>query len=363
MGSEGHSIIFLVDINSFYASVEVSLNPELKGKPVVVGQDPRKGKTRGVALTATYEAKAYGIKSGMPVNTVIKKCPDVVFSSSGYLEYSKASKRVMALLEEFAPKNRFSQASIDEAYLDMTESCSNYDDAFELAKQIQTTLEEKEGLPCSIGIGPNRTVAKIASNKQKPRGITVVPPENVIDFLKPLPVRAIPGIGKKGEMRLASIGIKTIGEIQSSTREELLQAWGKHGLTWLWNAARGIHEPGLYKGRHNHTTGSERTFAEDVSITDPLVFETLDKVSNGIHERLQGQSFRTIVLKIRFSDFETKTRSMSLKTHATSKNTILKAGLKLLKEFSEETRKIRLIGLRVAKIGAPIKKKPLENFL
>jgi len=356
-----NGITLCVDLDAFYASVEISRNPDLKGKPVVVGPDPRKEKTRGVALTASYEARIFGIQSGMPARTVLERCPDVVFVKSDFKAYAEASERVMRLLRTFSPTGGVFQTSIDEAYIDVTEGCSGFDEANGIAARIQEALESQEGLPCSVGIGPNRMIAKIASKQKKPRGIAAIPPEEVLEFLRPLSVRAIPGIGKKSAAKLSLYGIKTIGDIQMASRETLVKAWGENGLNWLLDRARGVQRPEQQSARR-HTIGSERTFPSDLTVTDPMVTQALGKLARGVYDRLRGRTFRTVSIKIRFSDFETRSRARSFKTPQSSPDVLLGSGYQLFDEFLSYKKKLRLVGLRTSNIGPPMKSSSLDTF-
>jgi len=187
-------IVLLVDMDSFFASVQVREKPELKGLPVVVGSDPKGGAGRGVVSTCSYEARKYGIHSAMPISKAYKLCPDCVFLPVNMKLYKEVSENVMAILRGFAEK--FEQVSVDEAYL-VPIDIRSFDDAVLCARRIKDEVKGQEGITCSVGIGPNKLIAKIASGFQKPNGLTLVKPEDVKDFLFPLPVSKIPGIGRK----------------------------------------------------------------------------------------------------------------------------------------------------------------------
>ena len=187
--------IFHVDIDAFYASVETIRNPSLRGLPLVVGADPKEGRGRGVVITCSYEAREFGVRSGMPISRAYKLCPSAVFLKPDFPLYSRVSSRVMDLLRKFA--DVLEQSGIDEAFLDVSSKVSDVSEARELAIKIKEELSRTEGLSCSIGIGPNKSSAKIASDMHKPDGLTVVPNDNVREFLAPLQVTAIPGVGRK----------------------------------------------------------------------------------------------------------------------------------------------------------------------
>jgi len=209
-------IILHVDMDCFFAQVEERESPEIKGKPVIVGSDPKEGKGRGVVATSNYLARAFGIHSAMPISIAYRKCPEAVFMPPRMDSYKEASMAVMEIFRSYADK--FQQVSIDEAYLDISH-IDDYDAARVLAEKIKKEVLEKEKLTCSIGIGPNKLVSKIAANENKPDGLTVVLPENVNVFLDPMPVRKLHGIGPKSAERLNSLGLETIKHLRETKHE------------------------------------------------------------------------------------------------------------------------------------------------
>jgi DNA polymerase IV (DinB-like DNA polymerase) len=232
-------IILHVDMDSFFASIEAREHPEYRGRPLVVGADPKGGKGRGVVSTASYEARKFGIRSGMPISRAFALCPDAVYLPPDFPLYVRVSGEVMEILRAYS--GHLHQVSIDEAFLDISPA-GGYAGAGELARRIKAEIREKEGLTCSIGIGPSRIVAKIASDLRKPDGLTVVEPDQVLDFLAPLPVGRIPGIGKKTGAELARMGIRTIGELREADVQSLQSRFGR------W----GIHMHELANGRDVH---------------------------------------------------------------------------------------------------------------
>jgi len=207
-------VIFHLDMDHFYTAVEERERPELKGKPVIVGADPKNGRGRGVVSTSNYEARKAGVKSGMPISRAWKLCSEAVFLPPNFPLYIRVSEEVMEIVKHFADK--FEQWGIDEAFLDVTSRVRNFAEAETLAKEIKREIRAKENLTCSIGVGPNKLVAKIASDFRKPDGITVIKEEEVEDFLAPLPVRKLLWIGHKTEAKLKTIGVTTIGELARS---------------------------------------------------------------------------------------------------------------------------------------------------
>jgi DNA polymerase IV (DinB-like DNA polymerase) len=209
--SQKKRIIFHVDMDHFFTAVEEKQHPELKGRPVIVGADPKQGQGRGVVSTANYEARKYGIQSAMPISRAWKLCPEAVYLPVNYELYTQISNQIMETLRKHADK--FEQWGIDEAFLDVTATTETYSHAETLASQIKIEILQQTGLTCSIGIGPNKLVAKVASDFKKPDGLTIVTEEQAEAFLAPLPVRKLLWVGKKTEARLESIGIKTIGQL------------------------------------------------------------------------------------------------------------------------------------------------------
>jgi len=220
----GPPIIVHVDMDSFYASVEVRHHPELAGKPVIIGADPGKRSGRGVVLTCSYEARKFGVHSALPVTRAIELCPEAIFLPPRHELYQETSGRVMDILEGYA--DRFQQVSIDEAYLDIT-SCGGYAAATEIARKIKQDIYSQEHLACSIGVAPGKSTAKIASDLEKPGGLVVVTPERAREFLSPLPVEKIPGIGPKTAASLRDMGIRTIGSLAEADIQELMGIFGK----------------------------------------------------------------------------------------------------------------------------------------
>jgi DNA polymerase IV (archaeal DinB-like DNA polymerase) len=335
-------IVFHVDIDSFYPSVETRENPALKGKPLVVGADPKGGKGRGVVMSCSYEARKFGIHSGMPISRAYKLYAAAVYIRPNLALYSKVSNAIMNILRSHADK--FEQVSIDEAFLDVSERARSYDEARKLAILVKSDVEAKEGLTCSIGVAPNKSTAKIASEFQKPDGLTVVTPEEVKSFLAPLPVRAISGIGTKNEQFSESVGVKTIGDLQKLPGKDLVKHFGKTGV-WLWGVANGLEQIEV-KQRPMRSLNVEHTFEKDTPDKN-VVLSKLSELAERLHGRVlySKVEFRVVGIKIRFSYFQTFTRENSLPTFTNKKRAILQEGKNLFREFESDTRKVRLIGL------------------
>jgi DNA polymerase IV (DinB-like DNA polymerase) len=341
-------IILHVDLDAFFASVEEREHPEYKGKPIVVGANPKEGKGRGVVSTANYEARKYGIHSGMPISKAYKLCPNAIYLPVNFILYEKVSENIMNILRKFADK--FEQVSIDEAYLDISGKVKDFEEAKQLAIKIKNEILEKEKLTCSIGIAPNKLVAKIASGFQKPNGLTIVRPEEVKSFLSPLSVDEIPGIGKKTKEVLERIGIKTIGELAKTEVSKLVEMFGKIGI-YFYLAANGIDESEVEETYEAKSIGREITFETDTDNVE-LLHETMENLARETIEELKakGLTYKTVTLKIRYEDFETHTHSKTLNLPSDSFEVLISVGRKLLEPFLYSGKKIRLIGIRVSKL-------------
>ena len=343
-------IIFHVDLDSFYTAVETREHPDLKGKPIIVGADPKGGKGRGVVMAASYEARARGVKAGMPISLAWRKLPDAIYKRPNYDLYGTASENVMNVLRAFA--DRFEQASIDEAYLDVTAKTS-WDDVRDYALAVKTAVRDREGLSCSIGVAQNKSTAKIAAAQQKPDGLTIVPPDRLQSFLNPLPVNAISGVGEKTERVLDELGIRTIGDLAAFPGKKLTEILGRNAV-WLWGIARGIEELPVEERPDAKSISVERTFERDVTDWAEIV-ETLYSVADNVHRRVKDGrvTFRTAGIKIRFEGFQTHTRDRTLPTWTQDREVLMATVRELVDEFRSRGRAVRMIGVRVAHLQKP----------
>lgn len=339
-------IILHLDMDSFYASVEMQVHPELRNKPVVIGADPKKGHGRGVVSTCSYEARAFGIRSAMPVSQAFVLCPHAIFLPPDFPLYSKTSADVMAILKSYG--FRFQQVSIDEAFLDIS-SLGSYGTAAAFAEQIRNSIKTKTGLTCSVGIAQSKLVAKIASDFQKPAGLTVVEPAGTTAFLAPLPVRKIPGVGKKAELALLDRGIRTIGDLSAYDIRKLAAEFGR-GAAGLHETALGI-DPGEVE-EHTGAGSISREITFDEDIDDPGLLTTMmDTLADEVYSCLVGEgiSFRTLTVKVRYQGFVTRTRARSL-SHVTRKKEVLHACAHALLRDMTDGRKVRLLGIRLSSL-------------
>ena len=334
--------ILHIDMDAFFAAVEQKRRPELEGKPVVIGGqgDPSK---RGVVSTANYEARKYGVHSAMPMKTAYKMCPHAVFLPVDYEAYSSASVKFKEVLRTVSPI--MEDVGIDEAYLDVTDIPVTNE---EITGRIKAGIKEKTGLTCSIGIASNKLLAKIASDMRKPDGVTVLMEADVETKLWPLPVRKLYGIGPKTEEHLKSINIETIGQLAALPLEKLLEYFGNSYGQYLYEAARGMDESPLVTHWEPKSFSRETTFQEDVRDWQ-VIARTLADLSKDVVQDMQGHQYkaRTITIKIRFSDFETFTRAMTISDYTDSEEEIRKSAFACLKRI-ELKKKVRLVGVRAS---------------
>jgi DNA polymerase IV (archaeal DinB-like DNA polymerase) len=339
-------IILHLDMDSFYASVEMRERPEIRGKPVVVGADPKNGKGRGVVATCSYEARAFGIRSAMPISQAFALCPHAVFLPTDFPSYARASADVMAILRSYGYP--LQQVSIDEAFLDIS-LAGSFSAARDVSAEIKKTIREQLGLNCSIGVGSGKVVAKIASDFRKPDGLTVVEPEELTGFLAPLPVRKIPGIGKKTEAELFEIGIKTIGDLTRYDTRSLIGRFGP-GAVCLQDIARGVDDSKVEERDGMKSVSRERTFEKDTSDAQ-AIFQTMDALAHEVYRSLVEEHFRfrTLTDKVRYTGFITKTKARTLFHNTDDERVIRACAQALLRELIDD-RKIRLLGLRLSSL-------------
>ncbi|MBU7013187.1 MAG: DNA polymerase IV [Theionarchaea archaeon] len=335
-----------VDMDAFYASCHIRETPDLKGTPVIIGGDPEKG--RGVVTTCSYEARKYGIHSAMPISTAYQLCPHGTYLRPDFQLYKSVSDNIMGILVQFA--DIFQRAGIDEAYLDVSQKITHYQTPYHFAKAIQDSILTHERITCSVGIAPNKSVAKIASDFRKPHGITVIPPDEVLSFLRPLPVERISGVGKKTKQILNDHGIGTIGQLEKMDVTQLERILGKPG-GWLWIVANGKDErPVGYRGSVK-SVGKEHTFTKDTRNIQDMsnaIEWIADRLARRLHVRTM--EFKTVSIKVRLRGFRTYTRSRTLPCHVDTKEVIILVSSELFQEFRGEY--VRLLGIRLTNLRA-----------
>ncbi|MCB2155594.1 DNA polymerase IV [bacterium] len=338
--SEPTPLIFHVDMDSFYVSVERLKDPSLIGKPVIVGGTPG---GRGVVASASYEARAFGVHSAMPCSQAIKLCPKAIFVRGHYHEYGDYSRRIREVMEEFTPIVRM--ASQDEAYLDMTGTERLWGAPMKSAHRIRQRILEETQLPCSLGLGSTRTIAKIASALCKPRGILWVPAGSEREFLSPLPIAKMPGIGPKSEKRLNETGLKYLGDVIRLGRDEMERLFGAHGAEFH-DRACGIGGSFLGEPEDVKSVSHEVTFERDTADREFLagvLSELTEKVASRL--RKAGARAATVSIKYRYTGFETHTAAITIPSPTADERVLLETAVKLLEDNADPSRPLRLIGI------------------
>lgn len=358
-------IIGHLDMDAFFASVEERDNPRFLGRAIVVGSDPENGKGRGVVSTANYKARVYGIHSAMPISrawrlilaATAKKEQPVIFLEPNFKKYSAASAAVMEIIKKHAP--HVEQASVDEAYFDLSAE-KTYRRAEALVRKIKRDIWNSQKLTASAGIGPNKMLAKIAADAQKPNGFTVVGADDsaecrrrVLNFLAPLPVRSLPGVGPKTEETLRRQGIFTVADIRRISKKELTAHFGKYGEE-LYAHARGEASDEIVENWVAKSVGEQTTFPKDTLSPDVLL-AAVKELARDVGRRFTAagyRNFRRVVLTVRFEDFKTRNRSVALAAPTRDTEIIGAEALRLFLPFLDSRenpsrRKIRLVGVRV----------------
>lgn len=364
---DSRRIIFHIDFDYFFAQCEELRKPELKGKPVVVCVFSGRTEDSGAVSTANYEARKYNVKSGIPIKLAknrLKDVPDAMFLPIDHKYYEEMSDKAMNIIKSHA--NKFELVGVDEAYIDVSKKVDcDFNKAEELAKEIKKKLVDELKLSCSIGIAPNKLIAKIASDFQKPDGLTIVKPEEVQSFLSNLPVNKIVGIGKKSEERLNKMNVKAIADLAKLDIYTLTKEFGKKNGTYIFNAARGIdNEPVI----------------EDDSITQISRIMTLKKSTNSIDEMLndleslckdvhnsameQSFSFKSVGVILILDDLSIRTKVKSLKAPSTSYDEMFKTAKSILEEaLSESGFMVRRLGVKVSELGSSKGQDTLFKFM
>jgi DNA polymerase-4 len=352
----GRTIIH-ADLDAFYASVEQLDNPAIRGRPVVVGGS---SEGRGVVAAASYEARKFGIRSAMPMSRALRLCPDAVRVSPRFDRYGELSKQVMGVFRSVTPL--VEPLSLDEAFLDVTGRHEEHGGAKGLAVWLKREVKSKTGLTLSIGLGTNKTVAKIASDMDKPDGLCVVAPGAEARFLAPLPVRALWGIGPKSEKALVEAGFKTVGDIAGSERERFAGLFGSRGGE-LWEMANGRDDRAVIVEHERKSVGAETTFPKDIPDGEELRSE-LGRIVRHVVERLGSMRARTVAVKLRYSDFRTITRQSSWPEPTSDYDELLAACEALLDRTVEDGDRFRLLGVSCSKLadGEPREREQLPLF-
>jgi DNA polymerase-4 len=338
-------IVAHLDLDAFFAAVEELENPALRQVPLVVGGDP---KGRGVVATANYVARGFGIHSAMSCAEAYRRCPRAVFVRPRHTLYKDYSREVWSTIREIVPT--VEQAGIDEGYLDLGEVAPVFDDARGLAEAVRAVVRARTRLSCSLGVATSKVVAKVASDRRKPGGLTVVRPGREAGFLAPFPIRILPGIGPKAEERLVAVGIKTIGDIAALTDEQLRGAMGGKVGRELRDRARGIDPRALEVSTERISISQEETFERDIADPERL-HDELRRMSVKLAEylRARGQVGRTVTTKVRYPDFSIRTRSTSLPVGTDDAERIGELACRLLdRALLDRSGPLRLVGVGVS---------------
>ncbi|QIM18647.1 DNA polymerase IV [Leucobacter coleopterorum] len=336
-----------VDMDSFFVSVELLDRPELRGLPVAAAHDTG----RSVVSSASYEARRFGVRSAMPIARAKQLCPQLILIPPTYEKYRKASHAVMRIFEEFTPL--VEPLSIDEAFLDVAGSVRLFGSPFEIARQLRERIREQTGLPASVGLAGTKFIAKLASQRAKPDGILEIPPKRTLEFLHPLPISAMWGVGQATERALSSRAIHTVGDLAREPLASLRQVVGEVSAQKLHLLANGFDSRGVETTRIEKSIGHEETFAFDEPNPEVLRRELL-RLSTRTAERLRAASVeaRTVAIKVRWANFETLNRSKTLQEATNATRRIYQTANDLFEALNAVGKSVRLIGVRAEQLVA-----------
>ncbi len=355
-------IIIHIDMDYFFAQCEERERPELKGKPVVICVYSGRSADSGAVSTSNYEARKLGVKAGMPIFRAKKLAPDAVFLPVNMELYRNISDEVMEILKTHC--STLEQESVDEAFCEVTGKVSDFEAAKSLAAGIKKEIKQKVGLTCSVGVAPNKLVAKIASDFQKPDGLTIVKPDEVIKFLSPLKITDLIGVGKKTGERLNELGVNIIGELSRLSEEDLVMEFGQAKGMWLKQASQGIDDSPVEVREGTEQIGRITTLKKD---TDDLniIFEVIDELSEDVYRKLEArkQSFKSVTFVAISTDLKTRTKTHLLEAPSKSPDIIKENARRLAKLFLEEKSvTLRRVGVRVANLTEEKGQKTLGEF-
>ena len=337
--------IIHVDMDAFFAAVEIRDNPDLKGKAVIVGGPPN---SRGVVSTCSYEARKYGIHSAMASSLAYKLCPQAIFVKSNFEAYREASNIIREIFFEYT--DLVEPASLDEAYLDVTSNKKNIKYATEIAKQIRQEIYKRTKLTASAGVSFNKFLAKIGSDMNKPDGMMVITPQTAMKILDELPIRKFHGIGAATEKKMLKLGIKNGADLRNFPLKILINHFGKVGI-FYYNIIRGIDNREVKTSRIRKSLGSERTFSEDILDINKM-FEFLKYDSDKISAKLEAKKIqgKTISIKLKYANFDVFSKSVTLRDWVSDKKTIFDVSVSLLEEILDPKRKVRLLGISLTNL-------------
>jgi len=332
-------IIAHIDMDSFFCACEEKRNPLLKNYPVIVGGTDN----RGVVCTSNYNARKYGVFSAMPMKKALELCPNIICIEPDKKYYKEESDRIIQILNSFT--NKIEQVSIDEAYLDLTNYSKNFDSIKTMAKYIHKKILKNTKLSCSIGISESRYVSKIASDYNKPCAITII--NNPKEFLKNLDIKKISGIGKKSKEIYYKHNIKTIGDLSQKNNLFLYETFGKNSILYK-KISLGLDKTGIKKRTHSKSISKENTYSQDIK--DNLE-DKIKELTKEVYKELNKTNFKTISIKIRYSDFKTITRDYTLSNYSNSYDVILNKTKELFNNNYQENQSIRLLGVKLSNLN------------
>ncbi|MCX9025271.1 MAG: DNA polymerase IV [Candidatus Methanoperedens sp.] len=355
-------IILHVDMDYFFAQCEEREHPELKGKPVVICVYSGRDGDSGAVSTSNYEARKFGIKAGIPISRAKKLKPDAIFLPVNMELYRSISDEIMEILRGHCVT--LEQEIVDEAFCDITGTASGFDEAKLTALRIKEEIRQKVGLTCSAGVAPNKLIAKIASDFQKPDGLTVVKPGEILQFLAPLKITDLTGVGKKTGERLNELGVKTIGELSKLSADELVSEFGQAKGVWLKLASQGIDDSPVVEREGTEQIGRITTLKEDTRDLN-LIHKVINELSDEVYRKLEARklSFKSVTFVAISTDFKTRTKTHTLGAPAKDPDTIKATALDLATAFhAEYPLSLRRVGVRVANLVEDKGQRTLGEF-
>lgn len=337
--------IIHIDMDSFFASVEIRDNPKLKGKPVIIGNDPRKTGGRGVVSTCSYEARSFGIHSAMSSKEAYERCPQAIFIPGNYEKYTAVSQQIRAIFKRYTDK--IEPMSIDEAYLDVTENKLGIKSAVKIARLIQQDIWQELHLTASAGVSYNKFLAKIASDYQKPCGLTVIMPDDAVSFLQQMDIAKFHGVGKKTVEILHQMGVFTGADLLEISEITLIDRFGRFGFD-LYRKARGIDNSPVKSNRIRKSIGKEKTYSKILNLDEDIKKE-LTVLSEKVALSLQKheKTGKIVILKIRYADFSTLTKRKTLNQQTQDSEQIARNIIQLYETLSDKNKGVRLLGVTV----------------
>ena len=354
--------IIHIDMDAFYASIEQRDNPEYRGKPIAVGGSPE-GRG-GVVATASYEARKFGVRSAMPSKRAQQLCPEVIFVRPRFEVYKEVSGKIREIFHRYT--DIIEPLSLDEAFLDVTEDKQNIGSAIEIATLIKQAIKDELSLTASAGISVNKFVAKIASDMQKPDGLTFIGPSRIQSFMESLPVEKFFGVGKVTAAKMKGMGLHTGADLKRLTEDDLVKHFGKTGR-FFYKIVRGLDDRDVQPHRETKSVGAEDTFAYDLTTLEEMYTE-LDKLAVVVSNRLNRYALkgRTVTVKVKYSDFKIITRSQSFVQGVNDRDTIAATAHQLLAAADLNDKKVRLLGISLSNFGEVIvreKRDPVQDQL